>query len=197
MLEVREEAAAKAAVQIAMDTFGRLDVLVNNAGYGPCAPFEQMSRRRAVAIGNGSARNSLRQAPRCGERGLARAECFWEHPVIFDEIPRDCIALPATDSREQLPSPRVEQSRFDPETALSMKLSKQSQEDGHADCNRDHAARHCETRASGDVRVDHNHGPPNNARDLDKLQLHTDSNTSTRRPSPPRTAGPRSCHALG
>jgi NAD(P)-dependent dehydrogenase (short-subunit alcohol dehydrogenase family) len=27
MLEVREEAAAKAAVQIAMDTFGRLDVL--------------------------------------------------------------------------------------------------------------------------------------------------------------------------
>jgi len=33
-LEVRDEAAAKAAVQLAVDTFGRQDVLVNNAGYG-------------------------------------------------------------------------------------------------------------------------------------------------------------------
>jgi len=33
-LEVREEAAAKAAVQLAVDTFGRLDVLVNNAVMG-------------------------------------------------------------------------------------------------------------------------------------------------------------------
>ena len=49
-LEVREEAAAKAAVQIAVDAFGQLDVLVNNAGYGPCAPFEQTSAEDFQAV---------------------------------------------------------------------------------------------------------------------------------------------------
>ena len=49
-LEVREETAAKAAVQLAIDTFGRLDVLVNNAGFGKIGPFEQISSEEFQAV---------------------------------------------------------------------------------------------------------------------------------------------------
>jgi len=49
-LDVADEEAAKAAVQAAVAAFGRLDVVVNNAGYGDIAPFEQLSQERFKAL---------------------------------------------------------------------------------------------------------------------------------------------------
>jgi NAD(P)-dependent dehydrogenase (short-subunit alcohol dehydrogenase family) len=51
-LDVADESAAHAAVRVALDIFGRLDVVVNNAGYGDVAPFEQLSSERFKAVMN-------------------------------------------------------------------------------------------------------------------------------------------------
>ena len=45
-----DEDAAYAAVRVAVDAFRRLDVVVNNAGYGDIAPFEQLSSERFKAL---------------------------------------------------------------------------------------------------------------------------------------------------
>ena len=42
-LDVTDAVAAQAAVRAALDAFGRIDVLVNNAGFGRFSPFEQTS----------------------------------------------------------------------------------------------------------------------------------------------------------
>ena len=49
-LDVADEDGAQAAVQAAIEAFGRLDVVVNNAGYGDIAPFEQLSPERFKAL---------------------------------------------------------------------------------------------------------------------------------------------------
>ena len=50
LLGVADEKAAQASVQMAVNAFGRLDVVVNNAGYGDIAPFEQLSSERFKAL---------------------------------------------------------------------------------------------------------------------------------------------------
>jgi NAD(P)-dependent dehydrogenase (short-subunit alcohol dehydrogenase family) len=49
-LDVGDADAAFTAVQVAIDVFGHLDVVVNNAGYGDIAPFEQLSPERFKAL---------------------------------------------------------------------------------------------------------------------------------------------------
>jgi NAD(P)-dependent dehydrogenase (short-subunit alcohol dehydrogenase family) len=49
-LDVADESAARAAAQAAVAAFGRLDVVVNNAGFGDVAPFEQLSSERFKAV---------------------------------------------------------------------------------------------------------------------------------------------------
>src|SRR5271154_1583174 len=49
-LDVADEDAARAAVQAAVDAFGRLDGGVDNAGYGDVGPFEQMSSESFKAL---------------------------------------------------------------------------------------------------------------------------------------------------
>ena len=71
-LDVVDEHAAHVAVQLAVKAFGRLDVVVNNAGYGDVAPFEQLSSERFKAlVGHQLLRRGQRDA--CGATDHAPA----------------------------------------------------------------------------------------------------------------------------
>lgn len=41
-LDVTDTASVSKAFDVALDTFGRVDVVVNNAGFGLCGPFEEL-----------------------------------------------------------------------------------------------------------------------------------------------------------
>lgn len=49
-LDVADEGAAYLAVRTVVKSFDRLDVVVNNAGYGDIGPFEQLSSERFRAV---------------------------------------------------------------------------------------------------------------------------------------------------
>lgn len=49
-LDVTDPIAAEAAVQLAVESFSRLDVLVNNAGFSHVAPFEQVTQELFKSI---------------------------------------------------------------------------------------------------------------------------------------------------
>jgi NAD(P)-dependent dehydrogenase (short-subunit alcohol dehydrogenase family) len=49
-LNVNDEKEARSAVQTALKAFGRIDVLINNAGYGDIRPFEQITSEEFRAL---------------------------------------------------------------------------------------------------------------------------------------------------
>ena len=69
----------KAAVRLAVDTFGRLDVLVDDAGYRQFAPFEQMSAgdsRRSCPHAFTAWSHHARRSGDASAEGRSRLRCL-------------------------------------------------------------------------------------------------------------------------
>jgi len=84
-LEAADEDAAYAAVQVAAEAFGRLDVVVNNAGYGDIAPFEQLSPERFKALIDTNFYGVVNMTRGCATKRVAKKACArlsrsWPNP---------------------------------------------------------------------------------------------------------------------
>ena len=89
-LDVADEAAAYTAVQVAVDTFGRLDVVVNNAGYGDVAPFEQLSSERFKAVVDTNfygVVNAVQPMQTAGARLVSRQTSRLRGPCLICDAP--------------------------------------------------------------------------------------------------------------
>ena len=80
-LDVADEKAAQASVRMAVEAFGRLDVVVNNAGYGDIAPFRAVEFRKIQGADGHKFLWRRQRDPRCAANHAQAKERL--HPANF------------------------------------------------------------------------------------------------------------------